>query len=93
MDSTESKFYPTANGMPFKRARHRLFPARIRTRAPPAPWHRGGRPNTGLRNNQLPTILDNMLADHRLPAMVAIMIAPGPGGERSMGYDTVSSQV
>ena len=37
----------------------------------------------------LPTILDNMIADHRLPVMVAVMIQNG-GAERSMEYDTVS---
>ena len=33
----------------------------------------------------LPTILDNMIADHRLPVMIA-----NGGAERSMEYDTVS---
>lgn len=42
----------------------------------------------GMRDG-LPTILDNMIADHRLPVMVAVMIANG-GAERSMEYDTVS---
>jgi len=39
----------------------------------------------------LPTILDNMIADHRLPVMVAVMIQNG-GAERSMEYDTVSAK-
>ncbi len=47
----------------------------------------------GARNNQLPTILDNMIADKRLPAMIAVMIAngggDGPGSERGLEYDTV----
>ena len=33
----------------------------------------------GARNNQLPTVLDNMIADKRLPAMIAVMIANGGG--------------
>jgi enterochelin esterase-like enzyme len=37
----------------------------------------------------LANILDNMIADHRLPVMCAVMIASG-GTERSMEYDTVS---
>src|SRR5205814_2198745 len=45
---------------------------------------------------QLPTILDNMIADHRLPAMVAIMINSGggdaQGSERGLEYDTVSGK-
>jgi iron(III)-enterobactin esterase len=47
----------------------------------------------GARNNQLPNILDNMIADHRLPAIIAVMIAngggDGGGSERGLEYDTV----
>ena len=43
---------------------------------------------------ELPTILDNMIAAHRLPAMVAVMIDSGGsdslGSERGLEYDTVS---
>ncbi len=39
----------------------------------------------------LPTILDNMIYDQRLPVMVAVMIDNG-GSERSMEYDTVSDK-
>ena len=50
----------------------------------------------GARNNQLPNILDNMIADHRLPAIVAVMIAngggDGGGSERGLEYDTVSGK-
>lgn len=50
----------------------------------------------GARNNQLPTILDNMIADHRLPVMIAIMSmnggGDGPGSERGLEYDTVSGK-
>jgi len=44
----------------------------------------------GMRYN-LPTILDNMIYDQRVPAMAAVMIDNG-GAERSMEYDTVSSK-
>ena len=44
----------------------------------------------GMRYN-LPTILDNMIYDQRLPVMVAVMIDNG-GAERSMEYDTVSDK-
>lgn len=48
------------------------------------------------KNNQLSTILDNMIADKRLPAMAAIMIphggGDGPGSERGLEYDTVSGK-
>jgi len=50
----------------------------------------------GARNNQLPTVLDNMIAARRLPPIVAVMIAngggDGPGSERGLEYDTVSGK-
>jgi enterochelin esterase family protein len=50
----------------------------------------------GARNNQLPTILDNMIAEKRLPPIVAVMIANGGGdslgSERGLEYDTVSGK-
>ena len=46
--------------------------------------------------NPLVPILDNLIADHRLPALVAIMIDSGggdaQGSERGLEYDTVSGQ-
>ena len=48
----------------------------------------------GANRNQLPNILDNMIADHRLPVIIAVMVAngggDGPGSERGLEYDTVS---
>jgi enterochelin esterase-like enzyme len=38
----------------------------------------------------MPTILDNMIADKRLPVMVAVMVMPS--NQRSMEYDTVSGK-
>jgi iron(III)-enterobactin esterase len=50
----------------------------------------------GARNNVLPNILDNMIAEGRLPPIVAVMIAngggDGPGSERGFEYDKVSGQ-
>jgi enterochelin esterase-like enzyme len=49
-------------------------------------------------NNQkeLPTILDNMISDHRVPVMIAIFIGngggDGPGSERGLEYDAVSGK-
>src|SRR5207244_3318839 len=44
----------------------------------------------------IPTILDNMIAVRRLPAMVAIMIDSGggdaQGSERGLEYDTMSGK-
>ena len=38
----------------------------------------------------LPTILDNMIADQRLPVMIAVMVMPS--SQRSLEYDTVSGK-
>jgi iron(III)-enterobactin esterase len=50
----------------------------------------------GANNNQLATILDNLIADHRLPALVAVMVANGGGdargSERGLEYDTASGK-
>jgi enterochelin esterase-like enzyme len=44
--------------------------------------------------SRLPTILDNMIAAKRVPAMIAVMVmagpGDGPGSERGWEYDTVS---
>jgi len=45
---------------------------------------------------ELPTILDNMISEHRLPVMAAIFIgnggSDGQGSERGLEYDTVSGK-
>jgi enterochelin esterase family protein len=46
--------------------------------------------------DRLPVILDNMINDHRLPVMIAVMInsggGEGQGSERSFEYDAVSDR-
>jgi enterochelin esterase-like enzyme len=37
-------------------------------------------------------MLDNLIHEKRIPPMVAVLIAPGPGGQRSIEYDTVSDR-
>jgi iron(III)-enterobactin esterase len=85
MNSAESKFYPGVNG-PFQRHVCVYVPAQY-VPGTAAPFIVSA-DAYGMRYG-LPTILDNMIADHRLPVMVAVMIANG-GAERSMEYDTVS---
>src|SRR4029077_4135413 len=87
MNSSESKFYPGANG---------TFQRRVCVYVP-AGYAAGtelpvivSADAYGMRYN-LPTILDNMIYDQRLPAMAAVMIDNG-GAERSLEYDTVSSK-
>jgi enterochelin esterase family protein len=63
----------------------------------PAPFivtHDG--PRLGNPDMSLPHVLDNLIAQHRLPAMLAIMIANGggdaQGSERGLEYDTMSGR-
>jgi len=87
MSSAESKFYPGLNGA-FQRHVCVYVPAEYvpGTDAPVIV----SADAYGMRYN-LPTILDNMIYDQRLPVMVAVMIDNG-GSERSMEYDTVSDK-
>ncbi len=86
MDSADSKFYPGLTNT-FKRDVTVYVPAQyVPGTAAPAIVSCDA---YGARNNQLPNILDSMIADKRLPVMVAVMVMPG-GPERSMEYDTVS---
>ncbi len=89
MDSADSKIFP---GNPaFTRKVAVYIPSQY-VPGTPAPLivscdQYGLSTNTGVFQNTL----DNMIADHRLPAIVAVMIASG-GTERSMEYDTVSAK-
>jgi len=53
-------------------------------------------PRMGNPDMSLPHILDNMIAQHRVPVMLAIMIANGggdaQGSERGLEYDTMSGK-
>jgi iron(III)-enterobactin esterase len=89
MDSAESKIFPGING-PFQRAVSVYIPSQY-VLGTPAPFIVSC-DAYGLARKQLPTILDNMIADHRLPPMVAIMIANGGTANRSYEYDTVSGK-
>jgi enterochelin esterase-like enzyme len=40
----------------------------------------------------MPPMLDNLIYEKRIPAIVAVLIAPGPGPQRSIEYDTVSDR-
>jgi iron(III)-enterobactin esterase len=64
------------------------------TAAPFIVTHDG--PRMGGKDMSLPHILDNMIATHRLPAMLVVMIANGGGDaqgcERGLEYDTMSGK-
>lgn len=40
----------------------------------------------------MPPMLDNLIYEKRIPPIVAVLIAPGPGGQRTIEYDTVSDR-
>jgi enterochelin esterase-like enzyme len=96
LNAAESKFYPDTKLRDWKptRAVTVYIPSQYvpGTPAPVIVTHDA----QGARNNLLPTILDNMIADKRLPAMVAVMVTSGGGdgrgSERGLEYDTVSGK-
>lgn len=98
MNSTDSKIYPgiskTAPGqvVPYQRRVTVYVPSQY-VAGKPAPFLVS---QDSMGAGQLPTILDNMIADHRLPAMIAVMINSGggdaQGSERGLEYDTVSGK-
>jgi enterochelin esterase-like enzyme len=98
MDSTDSKLYPgiskTAPGqvVPYHRGVTVYIPSQY-VAGTPAPFLVS---QDSMGSGILPKILDNMIADHRLPAMVAIMIDSGggdaQGSERGLEYDTMSGR-
>jgi enterochelin esterase-like enzyme len=96
LQMADSKFYPNTGLRDWK-------PTRVVTVYIPSQYVPGTpapllltQDAMGAGNNQLATILDNMIADHRLPAMVAVMVANGGGdargSERGLEYDTVSGK-
>jgi iron(III)-enterobactin esterase len=92
MKSADSKVYPGLNG-PYSRNVWVYVPAQyVPGTAAPFIIAQDG----GGYIARLPVILDNMIAGHRLPVMVAIMIDSGggndKGSERGLEYDTVSDK-
>jgi enterochelin esterase family protein len=86
INSAGSKVFPGVNG-PFERLVSVYIPAQyVPGRTAPFIF---AADSYGLRDRQLANILDNMIADRRLPVMVAVMVANG-GPQRSLEYDTVS---
>lgn len=96
LNAAESKFYPDTGLRDWKPTRSVTvyIPSQYvpGTPAPLLVTHDA----MGSRNNQLATILDNMIAERRLPALVAVMVANGGGdargSQRGAEYDTVSGK-
>ena len=49
-------------------------------------------PADGQPRPFMPVMLDNLIHDKRIPPMVAVFLPPGPGGQRTIEYDTVSDR-
>lgn len=98
MDSTDSKIYPgIAKNAPGQVVHYQ----RNVTVYVPSQYKPGTKApffvsQDSMGSNIIPTILDNMIADRRLPAMVAIMINSGggdaQGSQRGLEYDTLSGK-
>lgn len=96
MDMADSRFFPSTPGRngaaPGPREVNVYVPAGYMpgTPAPLLFCHDA----MGMHDNKpapyLPAILDNMIAEKRLPAMVAVMVMPS--NQRSLEYDTVSGK-
>lgn len=81
---------------PYKRTITVYVPANYKP-GTPTPFivtHDG--PGLGKSDPTLTTVLDNLIAQHRVPAMVAVMVAhgggDGQGSERGLEYDTMSGK-
>jgi len=95
MESKDSKFYPgiskTQSGtVPYKRNVAIYIPAKIDP-AKPLPFIVC---QDAMGQKFLPTILDNLISQNKVPAMIAIFVqnggGDGKGSERGLEYDTVS---
>ena len=92
MRSVDSKFYPGLNG-PYERDVYVYVPKQyVSGAAAPFIVAQDGKGYV----NRLPVVLDNLMAKHRVPAMIAVMIqnggGDGRGSERGLEYDTVSAK-
>ena len=97
MESTDSKLYPgiaknQIGTVPYARRVSVYVPSQY-VPGKPAPFLVS---QDSMGSRDLPTILDNMIAQKRLPALVAIFIDSGggdaQGSERGLEYDTVSGK-
>jgi enterochelin esterase-like enzyme len=55
-----------------------------------APLGQDGKPRSDLPF--IAVMLDNLIHEQRVPPIVAVLLAPGPGGQRTIEYDTVSDR-
>lgn len=96
MDSHDSKLYPGIS----KTTPHQIVPytRNVTVYVPSGTDSKAAMPffvsQDSLGSGEVPTVLDNMIADKRVPAQVAIFINSGgsdaQGSERGLEYDTMS---
>jgi enterochelin esterase-like enzyme len=90
MNSADSRIYPGLNG-PYVRKVWVYVPQQY-VAGTPAPFI-VCQDGAGYRNRLVP-VLDNLIAEHRVPVMIAVMVNSGGGdsrgSERGLEYDTVS---
>ena len=110
MNSSESKIYPgvarNAPGIvPYQRVVNVYVPAQY-VAGTPAPFIVVQDGDSPRYRDQLPTVLDNLIYDKRVPTMIAVMVHNGGtspprtppdmeygfGSERGLEYDTVSDR-
>lgn len=98
MDSADSKIYPgiSKNAPGTVAPYHRNVTVYVPSQYVPGTPTPFLVSQDSMGRGELPVILDNMIADHRLPAMAAVMIDSGggdaQGSERGLEYDTVSGK-
>jgi iron(III)-enterobactin esterase len=95
MNLAESKFYPPVAGRGGNSTNREVvvyIPAQYvpGTPAPLLLTHDAMGAHDREPAPYLPNILDNMIADRRLPVMIAVMVMPS--NQRSLEYDTVSGK-
>jgi len=94
MKSQDSKIYPGLNG-PYERPVAVYIPAQYvpGTAAPFMVVQDGYSPKY---HYNVPTALDKLIADKKIPVMLAVLVhhggGDGPGSERGLEYDTVSGK-
>jgi len=55
-----------------------------------APLGADGKPRTDLAF--MPVMLDNLIHEKRIPPILAVLLSPGPDGQRTIEYDTISDR-
>ena len=96
-ESTESKIYPgISKTQPGTVPYHREVDVYVASQCDPKRPSRFMVVQDAMYNRELPALLDNLIADRRIPPLVAIMIASGggdaQGSERGLEYDTMSGR-